>query len=335
MMSERIRRRRLSPFGFGAARRDGRPPASDHLNLAVAGLISLHLMLYVALKLRLGVVNTVLWYVGPSLLAVLTGGLLLVSLISAIRHRQTWSADGMLRYAVLVALAALPALYRTYPSSHDGQPSAVRFVLPLDGPVTVAWGGEPASANPHVMAPDQRWGYDLLVTDHGRSFRGTGTALTDYLAYGRDVRSPAAGVVHTVHDGEPDVPIGGTARGDDLGNHVALEVAPGEFLFVAHLQPGSIVVRPGDRVEPGDPIGVVGNSGKSQEPHVHLHLQDSDRRHLAEGVPFRFSDYCHGGKPVPEGVPKGGREGGRWTGAPVENAAGADCSAAASEVVNR
>jgi murein DD-endopeptidase MepM/ murein hydrolase activator NlpD len=134
------------------------------------------------------------------------------------------------------------------------------------------------------------------------------------LIYGRTVLAPAAGLVVAAHDGEPDVPIGEKGKGDDLGNHVALEVAPAQFLFIAHMQPGSIAVRTGDRVAPGQPLGRVGNSGISSEPHVHIHLQDSARRHLAEGIPFFFSDYCAGSEFVPRGMPNGGRENRRWVG---------------------
>ena len=56
----------------------------------------------------------------------------------------------------------------------------VRFRLPLDGPVTVAWGGADTDVNYHAVMPDQRWAYDLLVTREGRTHRGDGTRLDDY-----------------------------------------------------------------------------------------------------------------------------------------------------------
>ena len=267
-----------------------------------------------ALQLRIGVPGVVLWYVGPSLLAALAALVLLLALISAIRRRQTWSYRRVTALTALSILAVAPAFYRVYPSSHDKYPSLVRFVLPLDGSITVAWGGVSEDVNAHVYAPDQRWGYDLIVTQDGRSFRGDRQRLANYFIYGRTVLAPAAGIVIAAYDAEPDVPIGEKGKADDLGNHVALEVAPAQFLFIAHMQPGSIAVRTGDRVKPGQPLGRVGNSGISSEPHVHIHLQDSARRHLAEAIPFLFSDYCSGAEFVRQGMPKGGREDRRWVG---------------------
>jgi hypothetical protein len=94
------------------------------------------------------------------------------------------------------------------------------------------------------------------------------------------------------------------------------------------MQPGSIVARPGDRVVAGEPLGRVGNSGFSSEPHIHLHLQDSPRRHLAEGIPFGFVDYCTAETYVPRGMPMGGREDSRWVGQIVSHAEGQVCHAA-------
>jgi murein DD-endopeptidase MepM/ murein hydrolase activator NlpD len=297
----------------------------------------LHLALLLTLEARPGVAGVVLWYIGPSLLAVLGVLALFVTLVSAMRrYRPTMgpasgespaSPGQFARLALLAALAGAPAFYRTYPSSHDGRQSESRFVLPLGGPVTVAWGGELPNGNAHRIAPDQRWGYDLVVTVDGMSFRGSGQRLADYHAYGRQLLSPAAGDVVTVHDGEPDVPIGRKGKGDDLGNHLVLHVAPGEFLFMAHVQPGSIGVRPGDRVVAGQPLARVGNSGFSSEPHVHLHLQDSPRRHLAEGIPFGFVDYCRAETYVPGGMPTGGREDGRWVGQIISHAQAQGCQA--------
>jgi hypothetical protein len=281
---------------------------------ATGFLAALHVSLALALRWRMGVPGVVLWYVGPSLLAALAALVLLLALMSAIRRRQTWSYKRVTALTALSVLAVAPAFYRVYPSSHDKHPSPVRFILPLDGPITVAWGGEDEDVNAHVYAPDQRWGYDLIVTQNGRSSRGERQRLANYFIYGRTVLAPAAGVVVTAHDAEPDVPIGEKGKGDDLGNHVALEVAPGQFLFIAHMQPGSIAVRTGDRVAPGQLLGRVGNSGISSEPHVHIHLQDSARRHLAEGIPFFFSDYCAGSKFVRQGMPSGGRENRQWIG---------------------
>jgi murein DD-endopeptidase MepM/ murein hydrolase activator NlpD len=213
-------------------------------------------------------------------------------------------------------------VYRTFPSSYDHAPSNVDFRLPLDGPVTVAWGGPTAAVNYHVGIPAERWGYDLLVTQHGVSHRGPGTELRDFYAFDRPVRSPAAGRVIQVRDVDPDVPPGRANRSRGAGNHIVVEVAPSEYLFIAHLKAGTISVSSGQQVRRGDVVGRVGNSGNSSEPHVHLHLQDAPEAGAGEAIPLLFSDYVlEDGTVVPRGTPEGGRRAGRYAGSIVRDAA--------------
>ena len=185
--------------------------------------------------------------------------------------------------------------------------SAVRFRLPLDGPVTVGWGGARPNVNHHVVAPDQRWAYDLAVTKAGMSFHGTGQSLRDFYSYGLPVLAPAEGIVYATSDGDPDMPIGALGGGKDArGNQVILNVAPAQFLFLCHLQPGSIAVKKGDHAVAGQTLGRVGNSGNTTEPHVHVHLQDGPLLHLAEGIPLYLDAYRVGDQFVEHGIPTGG-----------------------------
>ena len=286
-----------------------------------AGVVVSHVGLLLALRARPGHVALWLWYAGPIVLALATAGLLVASLRSAHRWKHGANVWHLLGYAGLITVIVTLPVYDPYPSSHDERPSAVAFRLPLDGPVTVAWGGPTSGVNYHVFLPDQRWAYDLLVTREGRTFRTDGATLDDYHAYDLPVYAPAAGVVFAAEDGAADVAIGARRWGlAGLGNHVGIEVAAGEYLFIGHLRPGSVAVAGGDRVVAGQLLGRVGNSGNSSEPHVHLHLQDSTRPYFGEGIPFHFHGYRQAGRLVERGMPHGGRHDGRYRGARIAHA---------------
>lgn len=118
--------------------------------------------------------------------------------------------------------------------------------------------------------------------------------VEQFPVHGLPVLSPAAALVTRVADHVPDQAIGDTDRDHPVGNHVWLEwegaEGPVEALL-AHLQPGSISVRPGDRVQPGQRLGAAGNSGNTSEPHLHLHVQrtaTSTNPLEADPVPIRF-----------------------------------------------
>ena len=289
----------------------------------VAPLAILHLALFLTLRARPGALAVVLWKWGPPILLAANALLLGAALVSALRGRQTVSARRAVGLVGLTLLVATTAIYRTYPSSHDRAPSAVRFVLPLDGPVTVAWGGATPAVNYHVRAPAERWAYDLLITVDGVTYRGDGARLADYHAYDRPIVAPAEGRVVAVHDGDPDEPPGQPDAQRGGGNRIVIEVAPDQYLTVAHLKGGTILVSPGQQVRQGDRLGRIGNSGNSSEPHVHLHLQDTPVPGAGEGIPFYFSQYVvlDSGAKVARGMPEGGLRGGRWIGDVVNSLA--------------
>jgi len=282
------------------------------------------LALFAALHARPGSLGVVLWRWGPSLLILSAAGLLAAALVSAAKGKLMFSARrGAALAGLFILVYSTIMLYRTYPSSYDDRPSRVDFRLPLDGPVTVAWGGPTRDVNYHVKSPGERWGYDLLVAVNGRTYRTDGLSLADYYAYGLPARSPASGhVVHAI-DGIPDAPPRNADRQGGAGNHVVLEVAPRQYLFIAHLRPGTVRVRAGDAVRQGDVLGEVGSSGNSSEPHVHLHLQDTPLPLSGEGIPFHFADARLAGadpaaaRPMPEG----GMQGRRYVGDVVVSAA--------------
>lgn len=234
-------------------------------------------------------------------------------------RRSGGSAPGLTRplgatlLASLVALATLPwnlgVGTMAFPYRLSTATPAATVRLPLTAPVRVLWGGDALARNQHAMLPDQRWAYDLGV----EPVMVGSKRLEDYGCWGAEVVAPAAGRVHLVHDGavdlEPGVPHGQLLS--PLGNHVALALPSGTFLLLAHLQRGSVLVREGDEVREGQPLGRCGNSGNTSEPHVHIHHQRQDPRgrpiNVSEGLPLFFRD--HDGAPMPEGglEERGGR----------------------------
>jgi murein DD-endopeptidase MepM/ murein hydrolase activator NlpD len=70
----------------------------------------------------------------------------------------------------------------------------------------------------------------------------------------------------------PDFDVPGQDTERRLGNHVILRCGEAEIVL-AHMRQGSIMVDPGDTVAEGDPLGEVGNSGATSEPHLHIHAQ--------------------------------------------------------------
>ena len=75
------------------------------------------------------------------------------------------------------------------------------------------------------------------------------------------------------------------------GNHVAVRVRPGVYAFYGHLQPGSIAVEEGDRVETGQLIGKLGSSGNSTQPHLHFDISDGPDALTSNSLPHVIDRY--------------------------------------------
>ena len=131
---------------------------------------------------------------------------------------------------------------------------------------------------------------DWIKLEDGRFFAGDGTRNEDHFAYGEAVFAVADGIVVSMHDGMPDnspftvLPL--TSPDDYGGNQLMIQLDTGEYAFYAHFQPGSLRVRPGDHVETGDILGLLGNSGNSDAPHLHFQLSDGPDVLTSASLPF-------------------------------------------------
>lgn len=144
----------------------------------------------------------------------------------------------------------------------------------------------------------QRFAIDYVQMDSaGRRWVGDSLVNASYHAQGADAIAVADGVVAATKDGIPENVPGVSSRAVPItletigGNYVMLDIGGGRYAFYAHLQPGSLRVREGDRVRRGHVLGLVGNSGNSTEPHLHFHLSDGTSPLGAEGIPYAHETF--------------------------------------------
>ncbi|AJG58076.1 MULTISPECIES: M23 family metallopeptidase [Bacillus] len=176
-----------------------------------------------------------------------------------------------------------------YPADvHSTSPKVVvRF--PLNERALIGWGGDRLETNYHVIKPNERWAYDILIPPA----EVKSSKLEDYGIYGAEVMAPATGTVVSINNDEKDVVSGEDDFQSMAGNHIYIRLdESGTFLVLAHLKKGSIKVREGQHVNEGEFLAQVGNSGSSSEPHLHIHHQRQNpskvSMFLAEGLPLYF-----------------------------------------------
>lgn len=190
----------------------------------------------------------------------------------------------------IVAEIALLALWwsRSRASIRAWRAQAHGEPLHLSSPFLDRWrvaaGGPLPGRNHHLAASDQRFAYDFVRVGGA--------------SQGEPILAPCDGTVVTAVDGFEDRPP--TLKADNhpdargeraAGNHVVIETPRG-FIFLCHLQHGSVAVAVGEAVTAGTPIGRCGNSGRTTGAHLHLHAQRQREfaPFSASGVPIAFVD---------------------------------------------
>lgn len=299
------------------------PRKIDWWMYGVPVIAILALVFYVVMQSRTGLLGLVLFYLAPAAIVFLSVVLLIAGIIHAAIKRPFFNTWRLAAWVSLIALCFIGFIGGKYPSSYDDKPSMVAFRLPTDSAMNVAWGGGDVEHNYHVEYPDQCWAYDLLILKNGLSYAGDSTQLESYHCYGVPVVAPASGKVVGVYGEDPDMPVGSLGGGKDPhGNHLILEVAQGEYLFLCHLQPNSIQVHLGDTVAEGQQLARIGNSGNTSEPHLHVHLQSTKELSFGEGIPMYFHHYTANRNYVDKGIPTGGFDAeGNSTGQTIQHAA--------------
>lgn len=216
------------------------------------------------------------------------GGLWALAALFGLR-RPVRNRSRLLAGAAVLALAGIGAGLVAVALDGRRAPAGTLTDLAPPLPEGVYWvanGGRHDLINAHLavarLPADRadRWrgqmhGVDLVAIDDlgRRKTEGPAEDPARYLIYGRPVLAPCAGRVVATEATLPDMPVPQMDIEFPLGNHVILDCG-GLWVVLAHLRPGSIPVSEGQDVAEGAPLGEVGNSGRSSEPHLHIHVQE-------------------------------------------------------------
>ena len=170
---------------------------------------------------------------------------------------------------------------------------AVELKLPASGTWFVVQGGDTLNVNHHMSLRAQWYGIDLMKVDGlgGRSLsQKNSKKKEDFYSWDQSITSPSIGEVIQVVDGLPDNELGTKDKKNPAGNYVVIKTEEDAYIFLGHLKKNSIAVKVGDSLVIGDPIAKCGNSGNSDYPHIHMHMQDAAIFNQGTGLNMTFTE---------------------------------------------
>jgi hypothetical protein len=153
-----------------------------------------------------------------------------------------------------------------------------------------------APINGKFLVP-QRFAIDFYkLDDQHRAWVGDPAQLTSYPSYRQPIVAATAGTVVAAQDGLPNndqlpkpPPIPSIDK--TVGNHVIVQFGPGQYLLYAHMDPGSVKVAIGQKVEKGQQLGLIGTSGNSTIPHLHFQVLTEPTFFPSDSTPFVFDRF--------------------------------------------
>jgi hypothetical protein len=145
----------------------------------------------------------------------------------------------------------------------------------------------------------QRFAIDWLYIDNkGSLAKGDIKDNKNWNTYGIELIAVADGKVIDIKDGiienEPlseDMAVRITKETIG-GNYIIIDIGNNNHAVYGHLIPNSLKVSIGDKVKKGQVIGLLGNSGNSDAPHLHFHLESKSNAFLGgEGIPYVITEF--------------------------------------------
>ncbi|QKY70610.1 M23 family metallopeptidase [Lentibacillus sp. CBA3610] len=175
-------------------------------------------------------------------------------------------------------------IFSGYTTSDD----PINLSFPLqEGTYYVGHGGSSTQLNYHNAYEPQAYAIDIVALN-SFGFRANGLypkELNQYTIHGDTLFAPCAGEITEMRDGLPDMIPPEMNPEQPEGNYVGLGCQGTEaVVYIAHMQEDSVAVDEGDTVQAGQPIGTVGNSGNTSEPHLHIHAEKD-----GVGIPIEFN----------------------------------------------
>lgn len=216
-----------------------------------------------------------------------------IGLSQPLRPAGIWNTIATGLAGLLLLLFLLMNFNALKGGNYPSEGVALEFPL-KNGIYYVASGGSSKLINNHMRDFPNAQEFALDINKLGKyksvSKKILSTVNTDHYIFSDTIYCPCNGKIVDIKNNVEDNLSGSmnVKSEDGTGNFVNINCDTGVFIFIPHMKQFSILVTKGLEVRKGMPLGLVGISGFSQEPHLHIQAARYDSDSTLIGVPIRF-----------------------------------------------
>lgn len=175
-----------------------------------------------------------------------------------------------------------------------------KYILPFSNKAWYIEYGGTKKENSHSWdIVSQRYAYDFEIRENNLPYHDDPQKLQNYYCYLQEILAPCDGWVIELVNNYKNTHITKDRKiicdvDDPKGNYIVVKHPNGEYSTLCHFEKDSFKVQLGDIVKQGDPLGLVGNSGNTQGPHIHFQVQQGPNPSIDKGIPITFTKaYCN------------------------------------------
>jgi len=150
----------------------------------------------------------------------------------------------------------------------------------------------------NVTRVPQRYAQDFLYLDPatGTAFSGDMEHASNFYGLKKELYAVGNGTIVYARDGVQDIEITSQKPAPSvdtaLGNGVVIDLGDKKYACYGHMVNGSVRVKAGDTVTEGQVIGLMGNTGNSDAPHLHFQVITDNPAVLGgEGYPIVYRSF--------------------------------------------
>jgi len=176
------------------------------------------------------------------------------------------------------------------------------YRLPFKGRWYVVQGGDSLDVNHHMGNPAEWYGVDFMKPEEAKpgdkkKHEGPPDLQNDrdfsskaFYCWNEPVLAPSDGEVVQAVEEFADNAVGMKDEAHPDGNYLVIKSPAGRFIFLSHLQQGSLLVKSGAHVSAGDPLAKCGNSGNTEHPVLHMRVVTDPAPGQGLGLNMVFKD---------------------------------------------